>query len=437
MKISVIFLCLLVSFSVNCYISYNETSLVVAAINGILTQYHVKNQVSRIEIKFLGKFGSSAETIVDKLVSSLPFELSYSVTTSLTVDYSNAATIFIFDNIELFKSLESWTERQFIGYEGEWHQHIVYAPGLNVELIQEMFVENSGISEVAFLTSYKGSSIELATSHWFTSKKCNDNQIKTINRFSRKTRLWENNNFYPDKFKNFHNCTLDVRYADELTNHIGTMIFNTLAERLNFFMNRINMSAYDLAGVRNEEVLTENVGIQDLLNIEAGVSSAIYFDSMTFVVPPGKPLTDLERMFAAFDDETWIGIGVTFAIAVVVIQIVKFTRDKVKDFVFGSKIRAPMLNLFDIFINGGQNREPDRNFSRFILMLFIIWSLIFRTCYQSMMFENLSSDLRRSRISSIEELKEKGFTLLFEEGDRFRFDYKDDTHYVEVDFSAR
>jgi hypothetical protein len=130
---------------------------------------------------------------------------------------------------------------------------------------------------------------------------------------------------------------------------------------------------------------------------------------VTFAVPPGVPLTDLERMFAAFDDETWVGIGLTFALAVIVIQIVNRMSRIVKDFVFGRNIRSPMLNLLDIFINGGQNRSPGRNFSRFILMLFVIWSLIFRTCYQSKMFENLNSDMRRKQVDSIEELLEKNF----------------------------
>lgn len=53
-------------------------------------------------------------------------------------------------------------------------------------------------------------------------------------------------------------------------------------------------------------------------------SSAIDVDSLCFVIPPGEPLTGLERMFAAFDTETWIAIGATFSIALIAIGVLNF-----------------------------------------------------------------------------------------------------------------
>lgn len=124
-------------------------------------------------------------------------------------------------------------------------------------------------------------------------------------------------------------------------------------------------------------------------------------------------------MFAAFDDETWMWICITFAIAIVVILIISLTSNKVKDFVFGLGIRTPLLNLIDIFLNGGQNRVPGRTLARYLLTLFVSWSLIFRTCYQSKTFENLNSDMRHGRVRSIEELKEQNFTLVYYENEDF------------------
>jgi hypothetical protein len=118
---------------------------------------------------------------------------------------------------------------------------------------------------------------------------------------------------------------------------------------------------------------------------------------------------------AAFDRETWIAICVTFIIALIVIHVIKFASKQVQNFVFGRNITTPTLNLFSIFLSGGQHRTPGRNFARYLLMLFIIWSLIFRTCYQSMMFENLTSDLRHPRVKTVEELVEKNFTVVYED----------------------
>lgn len=69
------------------------------------------------------------------------------------------------------------------------------------------------------------------------------------------------------------------------------------------------------------------------------------------------------------------------------------------------------MNLLDIFLNGGQMKAPWRNFARFLLILFIFWSLIIRTCYQSMLYELLQSDLRKTPIKSIEDIAKKNFSV--------------------------
>jgi hypothetical protein len=289
---------------------------------------------------------------------------------------------------------------------------LFYAPGLTSDDVSKEFQMNQYISEVNFLIDGNKSSIELATAFWFTPQACHENQITTINRYSFDTRRWENSNFYPNKYQNFHGCIIEVLFLEGGTNLIGAMIFATLSAELNFQLNRTRV---DFGGLQNFHWnfnLSEVITFQNEITNQQSLSPAIFFDALTFVVPPGEPLTDLEKMFAAFDEETWIAIGATFLIALVVIQVIKRLSVKVQNFVFGRGIRSPVLNLVDIFLNGGQNQAPERNFARYLLMLFVIWSLIFRTCYQSIMFEQMNSDMRRDRITTIDELKAKNFTLI-------------------------
>jgi len=58
----------------------------------------------------------------------------------------------------------------------------------------------------------------------------------------------------------------------------------------------------------------------------------------------------------------------------------------------------PALNVLSVFFGLGQMILPGRNFARFLLMLFIIWSLIVTTGYQSVMFEHLQTDNRKPPI---------------------------------------
>jgi hypothetical protein len=110
-----------------------------------------------------------------------------------------------------------------------------------------------------------------------------------------------------------------------------------------------------------------------------------------------------------FDKATWICIGVTLVGSLLVIQVINLMSVQVQKFVFGRDIRTPSLNVASVFLVGGQNRLPGRNFARFLLMMFIIWSLIIRTCYQSMLYKNLQQDMRRPRIQTFAELNEKNF----------------------------
>jgi len=62
------------------------------------------------------------------------------------------------------------------------------------------------------------------------------------------------------------------------------------------------------------------------------------------------------------------------------------------------------------FFGLGQIILSRRSFARFLLMLFIIWSMIFRTCYQGLLFEYLQGDGRKPAIKSIKELLDRNLT---------------------------
>lgn len=54
---------------------------------------------------------------------------------------------------------------------------------------------------------------------------------------------------------------------------------------------------------------------------------------------------------------------------------------------------------------------PGRNFARFLLMLFLLFSLIMRTAYQGMQFELLRKEIRRPVIQRIDELLSQGYEI--------------------------
>jgi hypothetical protein len=393
-----------------------ERTLVVAAIRELFVENVIKHSRG-IEVLTVGDRGGFAESITDEIIKQTNGEMSVQVTmnnnNNNNIRELKSPTIILLDSVQHFEELENWLP-QFADSRGTWHKHLLYAPGLKPDDIITRYQTDPAISEVGFLVNYDGLSIELASAFWFTPQKCHENQIKTINKFSRNNGRWENSNFYPNKFENFHGCTITVGYTEQFSSNFTKNIFKVLAAQLNFKLRRIYFSFADFNLLDIETHMTETMSTQGGESGRTLRSAAVHFDGLTFIVPPGEPLTDLEKMFAAFDKETWIAIGATFIIALVVIWIINFMSIKVQNFVFGREVKTPTLNVLSIFLNGGQHRVPGRNFARYLLMLFIIWSLIFRTCYQSMMFQNMTTDMRHPRVKTVDELVDQNFTLIYE-----------------------
>lgn len=101
---------------------------------------------------------------------------------------------------------------------------------------------------------------------------------------------------------------------------------------------------------------------------------------------------------------------VTIFIGLGVIQIINRCSLVIRNIVFGHGNNTPTLNMASTFLAGYQNRVPEGNFARFILMLFIIWCLIFTTCHQSELFKHLQSDERKPPAKSFAEIIEKNLT---------------------------
>jgi hypothetical protein len=56
-------------------------------------------------------------------------------------------------------------------------------------------------------------------------------------------------------------------------------------------------------------------------------------------------------------------------------------------------------------------RLPVNNFARIILMIFIVFCLVIRTAYQGVLFEMITTDMRKTAPSSMKELLEQNYTI--------------------------
>lgn len=382
----------------------SDNDSISRAVNEILHKFFAKNSLNIEVVYGSGKKSSSSEKLIDDILNFKRALIVFKVVKydDKSLLLLNTSSIVVFNSAKSFRKMCNKTIWQTDSRVR--HQHLVYFPGATLsdfECIKDGFM----IDNVDFLMETK-KSIELVTSFMFTSKECRKNQFRTINRFEESSMKWEKSIFYPHKYRNLHLCKLTI----------GKLYDPVFYKSLAAFAKLINSSRILSEGREKFKSMREYADFLDnnLIVISDGFSINTYpmtFNYYVIVIPPGELYTPLEKMILPFEEEVWIAISVTLSIGFVTIQVVNCAGTKVKRFVFGQTVTTPTMNMIDIILNGGQVQTARRNFARFIFTLFVIWSLIIRTCYQSKLFELLQSDLRKPEMKSFDELIENNFSF--------------------------
>jgi hypothetical protein len=152
--------------------------------------------------------------------------------------------------------------------------------------------------------------------------------------------------------------------------------------------------------------------LQRLLYNRLTHSTASFFESKEVIaVTLGELYTSYEKLWLPFDDTTWKYLIISFVFAFVAILIINRLPLSIRKSVFGENPRIPALNIMSTFYGIPQFKLPVFNIPRFVLILCVFFCLIFRTCYQSKMFEFMTTDPRRPPPQSIQELKDNNYIL--------------------------
>ena len=264
------------------------------------------------------------------------------------------------------------------------------------------------MDQVNFLINVNQTSIDLATSFMFTPQRCRSITFKVINTFNVSTSQWmgiESKNFYPQKTKNLNGCEFIV------SSMVYTSSGNFLLGNLIDAFTRYTKGSIVVANGNDVDFhMRFFQNVDDIaFNPNFKLSFPFIFNYLEVLIPPGEQFSQLEMMLLPFDYGIWIAIISTLFLALVVAESINQTSNNVRNFVFG--IKSPTFVLFSTFLAGRQSKAPKRNFARFCLMLFIIWSLIIRTCYQSILYRNFQANIRKPELKNIREAVNRNFTF--------------------------
>ena len=278
----------------------------------------------------------------------------------------------------------------------------------------------------------------------FNAMKCDDTTPVLINKIINGNFLNGPENIFPDKMTNLFNCQVrlsapenEVPFVNvtKLSNGsyelegLDVTLLNTLAEKLNFkialtyfsdenyiFDNQTMADAFKVLLDEGADISIGNWYLKLKRSQLFDATTTYSYDSLVFLVPPGAKLTPFEKLIFPFTSVVWCMVLGVFLVGFVVIQILKQQKLSVKNFIFGTRVKHPILNMFSGFIGGMQNILPRRNFARFLLMCFLLYSLVVRTLYQALYFQLFQSEKTRRTVQTIDEIVSKNYKIYVMEG---------------------
>lgn len=272
--------------------------------------------------------------------------------------------------------------------------------------------------------------------------ECGEASIAIVDRFVNGTFRNGVENIFPKKLKNLHKCPINVTTFERCPAVCRGERFQRLpgfdielirgnSEALNFTINLnfLNGSAQwgtilsngtttgAIAEVMNKraQIIIGNYNLRSS-RVRIMDHSVTYFSNpVIFMVPPGRKLTNFEKLARPFDQTVWILLLTTFAAAFLVIFILNFKIGILKVFLFGTRSGNPMINILIAVFGGSQPKLPQQTLPRFLLMKFLIFCLVFRSAYQGSLFRFLQSEGRKKEVQSIDEMVEKNFDIFMQE----------------------
>lgn len=141
-------------------------------------------------------------------------------------------------------------------------------------------------------------------------------------------------------------------------------------------------------------------------------SYVYYVSNLIWLIPPGRPFGDFEKLMMPFQNDIWIACSTVFSIAFLVIFIIKcFGTQQMRNFTFGRHIASPELNIVNLLLSGSIPRLPTRNFARTILLLFMFFCFIIQNSYTGRLFYFMRNSLSHPDFSSTKELLDNNFTF--------------------------
>ncbi|XP_055543352.1 uncharacterized protein LOC129728901 [Wyeomyia smithii] len=254
---------------------------------------------------------------------------------------------------------------------------------------------------------------------------------------------------YPDKTKSFHGFPFKVgsfetrpftimQFSENGTREVSGFegdLLDVLSKRLSFEVTIVEPGNGEQWGYALKENSTGLMGMIQREEVDFGISClgisvarikilkagiAHYTTALVLAVPKGRRYSSLEKLILPFKKKVWYFLAIFVLGAIVVICLVEYKNDDVRNFVYGRNIRSPYLNLLQVLFGITIHLTPSRNFARTLLFLWMIHSMVLRTCYQGSMYRFLQRKSTLPPSQTLNEIDQTGaLYYVVESGERY------------------
>jgi len=369
--------------------------------------------------------------------------------------FLSRSSLLFFDSIEDFYLMH--LDYSIYRYHNQPFKYIIFIPNMTynelkshkiTQLFKKLTMFEAEIIHHSYFIVNEDNFIILATVEYFSPKICNQAHFTILNKLDKTTLKWTSDLKNHEKFLDFYGCELvlmlptpyndginlypsgyalmDKTMTEYFTHGITPVIFNIAAKAHNF------IDGYQPVVVKSDKLLLfkpyeakivrydNKFKIPHVFLFTLSIRSITghFRYSNTFVdlrvslyVTPAEAYTPYEKLLLPFDMLTWILLVMTFLIAFCVILIVNKLRKVIQNLIYGHNVQHPSYNVIGAFFGISQTRLPKKDFPRFLLALFLMFCLIFRTCYQNKLFEFMTSEPRRAPPKIRSDLIDKNYTV--------------------------
>lgn len=260
----------------------------------------------------------------------------------------------------------------------------------------------------------------------------NTTPVVILELFRNGTLVRHKHKIFPNKMKNLEQCPIRVSTPRLLAPYISEYIdknghkklrgrdfeiLKVLSQNLNFHMN---ITLFNDIGVMFSNGTATGI-MKALLDDQADFAIGDFWlrthrlnfldaskpysaEKLVFMIFSGKEMASLEKLLHPFHICTWFFLVISFAIGYLVIFITKLLPANIQNFIFGRNVKYPYLNMWISLCGSVQNQLPQRNFSRFILMSFLLFSLVIRSAYQAKMFKMMQLSMKYPEPKTIQDM---------------------------------